>query len=58
MYGENDKRPKLLNKLCQIAGTQQTLDISPGEQMLDLIHISDVCSAYLKLMNICVIEIF
>ena len=48
VYGENDKRPKLLNKLCQIAGTQQTLDISPGEQMLDLIHISDVCSAYLK----------
>lgn len=48
VYGENDKRPKLLNRLFQIAGTQLTLDISPGEQMLDLIHISDVCSGYLK----------
>lgn len=48
IYGENDKRPKLLNKLYQIAGTQQSLDISHGEQMLDLVHISDVCNAYLK----------
>lgn len=48
IYGENDKRPKLLNRLYQIAGTQQFLDVSPAGQMLDLVHISDVCNAYLK----------
>ena len=48
VYGENDKRPKLLNLLCQIAQDGTTLDVSHGEQLLDLVHISDVCTAYLK----------
>jgi CDP-3, 6-dideoxy-D-glycero-L-glycero-4-hexulose-4-reductase len=48
VYGEDDKRPKLLNLLFQIADTEQSIDVSPGEQLLDLVHISDVCSAYLK----------
>lgn len=48
VYGENDRRPKLLNLLSQIARDGSTLDVSPGEQLLDLVHISDVCTAYLK----------
>lgn len=48
IYGEDDKRPKLLNLLFQIANTGQSIDVSPGEQLLDMVHISDVCSAYLK----------
>ena len=47
VYGEDDKRPKLWNALREIAGTDQHIAVSPGEQKLDLIHISDVCTAYL-----------
>ena len=46
VYGEDDKRPKLWNTLKGIAGTDKHIAVSPGEQQLDLIHISDVCSAY------------
>lgn len=46
IYGEEDKRPKLWNVLKRIAGTEESIDISPAEQKLDMVHISDVCSAY------------
>ena len=46
VYGEDDKRPKLWNALRDIAGTDQHIEVSPGEQLLDLIHVSDVCTAY------------
>ena len=46
VYGEDDKRPKLWNTLRNIAGTDRHIAVSSGEQLLDLIHISDVCSAY------------
>lgn len=46
VYGEDDKRPKLWNILKEIAGTDRSIDVSPGEQFLDLVHISDVCTAY------------
>lgn len=46
VYGEDDKRPKLWNALRDIAGTDQHIAVSPGEQLLDLIHITDVCTAY------------
>jgi CDP-3, 6-dideoxy-D-glycero-L-glycero-4-hexulose-4-reductase len=48
IYGENDKRPKLLNQLYEISKNGASLDVSPGEQLLEMVHISDVCSAYLK----------
>jgi CDP-3, 6-dideoxy-D-glycero-L-glycero-4-hexulose-4-reductase len=54
VYGEDDKRPKLLNLLYQIAGTDQSIDVSPGEQLLDMVHVLDVCSAYLKAYEILV----
>lgn len=46
VYGEDDKRPKIWTLLREIAGTEKILDVSPGEQQLDLVHISDVCTAY------------
>lgn len=48
IYGEDDKRPKIWSILRDIAGTDKALDVSPGEQYLDLVHISDVCKAYLS----------
>lgn len=52
VYGEDDKRPKLWNILKQIAGTDKTIDVSPGEQYLDVTHISDVCTAYEAAYNL------
>ena len=48
VYGENDKRPKLLNLIKEVANTDKFIDISPAQQELDMVHISDVCCAYLK----------
>lgn len=45
-YGETDTRPKLINLLHKFAEEKTELNMSPGEQMLNLVHISDVCRAY------------
>lgn len=47
VYGEDDHRPKLWTLLRDIAGTGRVLDISAGEQYLDMIHVSDVARAYI-----------
>jgi nucleoside-diphosphate-sugar epimerase len=46
-YGPDDPRPKLLNILKNAARTHKTLDMSAGEQMLDMIHIDDVVDAFI-----------
>lgn len=48
VYGEDDKRPKLWNTLRDMAGTDESIDLSPGEQLLDLVHVRDVARAYEK----------
>jgi nucleoside-diphosphate-sugar epimerase len=46
-YGTGDPRAKLFTLLRRTADTQQPLDLSPGEQLLDLVHIDDIIDAYL-----------
>ncbi len=46
VYGTGDTRPKLWNIIRQKAGTNEPLDLSAGEQLLDMVFISDVCTAY------------
>ena len=46
VYGANDSRPKLWNIIKRIAGTDQQLDVSPGDQILDMVYVTDVCTAY------------
>ena len=46
VYGTGDKRPKLWNIIKEYAGTDKVLDISPGDQLLDMVFISDVCTAF------------
>lgn len=50
-YGENDKRPKLINLLNKFADEGTELNMSPGEQILDLVYIDDVVEAYLVAYN-------
>ena len=46
-YGENDTRPKLMNLLKKVATEGTALDMSAGEQQLSLVHIADVCRAFI-----------
>lgn len=47
-YGENDKRPKLINLLNKFADEKKVLDMSLGEQKLDLVHVDKVTDSFIK----------
>jgi len=47
-YGENDKRPKLLNALVKALKTGARMELTPGEQEVDLVHVADVCRAFVQ----------
>jgi nucleoside-diphosphate-sugar epimerase len=46
-YGPGDRRPKLFNLLRSAARSGAPLEMSAGEQRLDLVHVDDVVAAYL-----------
>lgn len=46
-YGPNDPRPKLFHLLGRVAASAEPLAMSPGEQLIDLVHIDDVTRAFL-----------
>jgi len=50
-YGPNDTRPKIFNLWQKIAETGETLDMSPGEQIIDISHVDDIVSAFALLAN-------
>lgn len=47
-YGANDIRNKIINKLYEISNTRECLNMSYGEQEIDLIYISDIVEAYIN----------
>jgi nucleoside-diphosphate-sugar epimerase len=46
-YGPNDPRPKLFTILRRTSEAGQPLEMSRGEQLLDLVHVDDVVDALL-----------
>lgn len=46
-YGPDDPRLKLFHLLNKAATSGESLDMSAGEQLIDLVHIDDVVEAYL-----------
>ncbi len=50
-FGINDGRPKIFNLWEQIANSGESLDMSPGNQVIDISHIDDVVSAYSLLVK-------
>lgn len=46
-YGPDDHRTKLFYLLNKAATTGVSLDMSAGEQLIDLVHINDVIQAYI-----------
>lgn len=51
-YGPNDTRRKILSLFEENAISGQFLDMSPGEQKIDLIHVDDVVKGFEILMDI------
>jgi CDP-paratose synthetase len=49
-YGPNDTRAKVLNLFNKIAKSGETLDMSKGEQVIDISYIEDVLEAYYQLV--------
>lgn len=45
-YGPGDLRRKLIRILLDAAMADETLDMSPGEQIVDLTHVDDVVDAF------------
>lgn len=46
-YGPEDPRPKLFRLLEKASRSPEPLLLSPGDQMIDLVHVDDVVAAYL-----------
>jgi nucleoside-diphosphate-sugar epimerase len=44
-YGRNDERGKIISLLCRLARSSETLDLSPGEQRINFVHVDDVVAA-------------
>lgn len=51
-YGAKDIRNKIINKLYEISNTGESIDMSYGEQTIDLIYIKDIIDAYITSINI------
>ena len=49
-YGPDDTRPKILNLFEKISRTGEQLDMSPGEQIIDISYIDDIVAAYYRLL--------
>lgn len=45
-YGPQDPRPKVLNLLLGLEKSDEILDMTGGEQLLSLVHIDDILTAY------------
>ncbi len=50
-YGPNDSRPKIFNIWNNIAKNGETLNMSPGNQIIDISYVDDIVDAYLILLS-------
>ena len=51
VYGPGDERPKLMQYLVKCARSDAPLDMTPGEQLLDLVHVDDVAAAFVRAID-------
>jgi len=51
-YGLRDERGKLLSVLLDVARSGDRLAMSPGEQLLDILHVDDVVAAFALLVDL------
>lgn len=51
IYGGNDSQKKIIDIIFDSTLNEKPLDLSPGEQVLDFIHINDVTNFYISVVN-------
>lgn len=51
-YGPGDERHKIVPLLVKAASSGDTLDLSPGEQRLDLVHVDDAAEAVVTALRL------
>lgn len=51
-YGPGDTRRKIVNLFDEIAKSGETLKMSPGEQLIDIVHIDKVVEEFEKLLSL------
>lgn len=51
IYGENDSQKKIINLIIDSTKSKNPIDLSPGKQVLDFIHVDDVVKFYLLLIK-------
>ncbi len=49
-YGPNDTRNKMFNLWEKIAKSGEILDMSPGDQLIDIVHVNRVVESYVRLI--------
>ena len=50
-YGEGDIRKKILNLFKENIKTNEELQMSPGDQIMDISHIDDVANGFINLIE-------
>lgn len=51
VYGPDDPRPKILNRLAVLNPDGEPMDLSSGTQILDYVYVDDVARAYIAAAN-------
>ncbi len=51
IYGGNDSQKKLIDIICDSIKSSVPIDLSPGEQVLDFIHVDDITDFYVVLIK-------
>ena len=51
-YGPTDKRNKLIRQLLKTASSNERLDMGPGDQLINLLFVSDVVAAILRIAEL------
>lgn len=51
-YGDGDTRKKVFNLWEQISKSGETLEMSPGDQLIDIVHVKKVTDSFLKLIKL------
>jgi len=48
IYGPDDPRPKVFNQVLAAAKAGQAVALSPGDQLVDMVHVEDAARAFLR----------
>lgn len=51
IYGGSDSQKKIIDIIYDSIDSEQPIDLSPGEQVLDFIHVEDVVAFYVRLVK-------